>query len=216
MIVGISRKLKAKSHIKQEAQKAGFELVQEPFIAIEHSSFELPSAFYDWIFFGSSNAVKSYFSQHPIPNKKIGVYGKATEKALPTTVKANFVGQSNMPSQVAASFANSVGNSAVFFPESNKSRRSISAALKNEQRLFATAYRTSLIAKKLAKNCTVFVFTSPSNVEGFLLENNPANTKAIAIGSSTLQSIENKGFKSISIAPGADEQAIWEAICKEV
>ena len=215
MIVGISRKLKAQSHISQEAQKAGFELVQEPFIAIKHSSFELPSASYDWIFFGSSNAVKSYFSQHPIPNKKIGVYGKATEKALPATVKANFVGQSNMPSQVAASFSNSVGNTAVFFPESNKSRRSISASLNNKQCFYATAYRTSVIAKKLTKNCSVFVFTSPSNVEGFLLENNPSNTKAIAIGNSTFQSIENKGFKSISLAHGADEQALWEAICKE-
>ena len=58
------------------------------------------------------------------------------------------------------------------------------------------------------------MFTSPLNVDGFLLSNNiPSTAKIVAIGASTQQHLIDKGFMQVVVPPFHNLFSVAELIC---
>lgn len=158
-----------------------------PFIDIQFEKIEnTPSE--EWVFFSSPNAVKSVLTQVVLPEEmKIAVLGEGTRLAVETfDRKADFVGQDADAAVVARAFSQDLGVHNVWIPKSDKSLNRVEIQLPPEQVRSQITYRNTPVSKRLGITPDVLVFTSPSNVEGFLLENTiHANQCIISIGNTT-------------------------------
>ncbi len=86
-------------------------------------------------------------------------------------------------------FSQWVGSRHVTFPLSSRSKKSYSTPLPEHQKKEVVVYETEL-AGRIIEPCDIYVFTSPSNVEGFLIENQvPSGAITIAWGSTTEQAL---------------------------
>jgi uroporphyrinogen-III synthase len=100
------------------------------------------------------------------------------------------------PFEVSKAFLKFLKTKTVFFPVSNKSLGSISETIPENQKIIIPIYRTKPREKYLGEQ-DVYIFTSPSNVEGFLKTNIfPNSCKIIAWGKSTQKSLLNLGYKA--------------------
>jgi uroporphyrinogen-III synthase len=96
---------------------------------------------------------------------------------------------------LAIEFKELVGNKIVLFPQSSISNRSIPSVFPAEQIKEISIYKTATYPK-IISNCDYYVFTSPSNVDGFLIENKfPSTAKIIAWGKTTEKYLIEKGVK---------------------
>lgn len=156
------------------------EVFAHSFLQFEAIPFE-QSKPYEVIFFGSPRAVFFFLEQEIIPEGVlIGCIGKITAESLVEKgYVPHFVGSvSGDPSEVAQNFKVFAGNRKVLFPQSTSSNRSVSSVFESNQRMEISIYTTKVYPKQI-ENCDHYVFTSPSNVEGFLLQNSIPNTAVI-------------------------------------
>lgn len=145
------------------------------------------------VFFSSKRAVQFYFSQaHKFQqNTLVACIGKATAAYLEGLgYPVHFCGEeAGEPEKVAEQFLAWVGERSVFFPVSTKSLQSISGIFPPNQCEVQEVYETIYQTKPIA-SCTTYVFSSPSNVEAFLMSNAvPKEAKCIAWGKSTAQAL---------------------------
>jgi uroporphyrinogen-III synthase len=110
--------------------------------------------------------------------------------------KVDFKGEHSGDIQhVANTFKHWAKNRRVLFPMSDISLRTISSQLDSDSIIEVIVYKTIIKGLKI-DSCSTYVFTSPSNVEGFLMENDiPTQARIIAWGSSTQETLAQKGFK---------------------
>lgn len=162
-------------------------IVNHSFLSFEPIDFEAQSQF-DVIFFSSPRAVIFYKAKQDIPKDTlIACTGIKTAELLKAMgYQIDFIGEkSGDINTVAQSFKTWAGDKKVLFPISSISLKSISSVLNAEQVIELEVYKTSIQAKEI-ETCETYVFTSPSNVEGFLLKNSiPPKATVIAWGSST-------------------------------
>lgn len=157
---------------------------------------EVPSS--DWIFFSSKNAVEHFFSQHPklSPTIQFGVIGKATGLALQKHTKVSFVGIGE-PKQVAATFKKLAQHKTILFPGSDKSIRTIQLQFTEDEIIDFPVYKTEIIDFILPQS-DVLIFTSPSNVQGYLQSNTISEEqKVIAIGKTTARELAKLGIEAL-------------------
>jgi len=171
----------------------------------------------DWVFFASSNAVDSFFTQNPElkPKTKFGVVGKSTEFALKKFDKnAAFVGSVNDTKVVGKKFAKTVGSESVLFPQAKGGLRTIQQQFEDATKLNdLVVYET--VKKDISKlpKAEIVVFTSPSNVESFF-ENHKitAKQKVIAIGKSTEKKLIEFGVANCVLPQSFDEVGLAECV----
>lgn len=97
---------------------------------------------------------------------------------------------------VAASFKSWLGDRSVLFPTSDRSLHTISKGLPARQIREVIVYKTVVSGKAIPQQ-EIYVFTSPSNVEGFLSENTvPMDAHIVAWGKSTAHALESYGISS--------------------
>ncbi len=102
---------------------------------------------------------------------------------------------------------NGWANGGVLFPVSSRSMGSISSAFPPAQIECLTVYRT-ILNPRVVEACAVYIFTSPSNAEAFLLQNTiPGGAKVIAKGTSTQEFLQQHGIESTYFT---DESIHWE------
>lgn len=173
------------------------DLYANSLITFEKQAFKSPSA-YSIVFFASIRAATFFLaSEQLLPSVKVACIGKATAAKLQELgIESHFVGQhSGNPAQVALEFKKWVGDSVVLFPHSTISNGSIVSVFPTHQRIEIEVYKTILSCKNVPP-CSVYVFTSPSNFESFLVCNVlPKNALLIAWGTTTQVAIENKGME---------------------
>jgi len=131
-------------------------------------------------------------TQIELPEKtKVAVLGEGTRLAAEAfNCKADFIGQDADVTDVAKAFRQEIGGDTVWLPKSDKSLNRVERQLPSEQVRPQVTYRNTPISKKLHVIPEVLVFTSPSNVEGFLLENTiRVNQCIISIGNTTKEFI---------------------------
>ena len=159
---------------------------------------QVPEA--DWTFFSSAQGVKHFLEQHPITTKFIGVMGEGTLKALKKFGHhADFIGQSSDPEVVGKAFMSQLkGEQKILFPASQISKQNIAKQITGHTILQLPCYQTFPIATKIEKQ-DLYIFTSPSNVDGFLLEQPLPDALFIAYGPTTGTYLTEKGVKNVVV-----------------
>ena len=126
-------------------------------------------------------------------------------------IRDRFIGE-GAPSDVAQSFSSILkSEEIVFFPSSNRSLGTVQSVLENRHKIVLETYQTLLIDKKV-ENYDFLVFTSPSNVEAFLLSNKVGDIKTISIGPSTTKALKNAGFINVLESFQSSELALADAV----
>lgn len=187
-----------------EFEQLGFTVVNHSFLSFSPVPFEVQRAF-DVIFFSSVRSVIFFKASHSIPvNSLIACIGEKTAELLITLGQSvDFKGsQSGEPKVVAEEFKAWLGDKRVLFPISDRSLKSISSEIADAQKEEVVVYSTAVIGKAV-EECDVYVFTSPSNVEGFFeLNIVPVGARVIAWGKST---------EAVLVARGV---AVWGCLGK--
>jgi uroporphyrinogen-III synthase len=192
--VFISKKRSDTPLLEQHLVSQGDTLIAHSFLQFRAVSFNIQKPF-DVIFFGSPRAVDFFLRSEGIPDHvEIACVGMKTAKALQQHGKhVDFIGEGTIDS-IAQSFKDWCGQRNTLFPSSNISLHSISSHLEASQKEVLTIYETVIEAESI-KACNTYIFTSPSNVDGFFMSNTiPVGARIIAWGESTSASLTSKGI----------------------
>lgn len=153
---------------------------------------------YDAIFFGSKNAYRFFAQQIDLPkNVAVACIGETTRNLLEKAgVTVDFYGtHAGNPDLVAMELKQWLGDRKMLIPLSDVSNRSMSKQIPTAQCKEVIVYRTKSIATSIQEQLDWVVFTSPSNLRGFLASNEVSlTTKTIAWGKTT-----EKAMKSFQI-----------------
>ena len=197
------RQFCAEQHIAFHAQSL---------LQFEGVPFELQHPF-DIVFFSSIRAAAFFLAQSTVGYADVACVGQKTAQKLEALGHIpTFVGhQTGNPSQVALDFRAYVGQRRVLIPCSDISARTIAKALPTDQVEEVVVYRT--IAKSVdVPTCDVYVFTSPSSVDAFLLQNEKPIGKVIAWGDTTSARLHELGIEVSKILKTASEEEVVEVL----
>ena len=192
-------------------QNQNISLFAHSFLQFEALPFRVEQPF-QAIFFGSPRAVDFFFEQDAITDECfIGCIGEITAQSIfKRGYQPKFIGKNaGNPSEVGLEFKSLVGDKRVLFPQSITSNRSISSQFSENQIEEISIYKTQNNSISIPE-CAVYVFTSPSNVDGFLVENKiPATAQIIAWGKTTEKYLISKGFQvNITLKEASIEELI--------
>lgn len=175
-----------------------YELIAHSFLSFEPVTFSLPTSNFEVIFFGSKRAVQFFFQQHSIPSKVlIACVGETTAKELlKYKYKVDFIGvNSGDIQQTTLDFKKWLNGKKVLFALTEDSKKSFTKVLNEGQFVEAIVYKT-LISSSIIPECRIYIFSSPSNAEGFLKLNElPENSIVIAWGTTTEDYLEQRGIR---------------------
>ena len=162
-------------------------------------SFDLPSDF-DVIFFSSIRSAKFLSESKKINLDKYGIACAGPQTALKLNemgLEADFIAaDASSPELVSKEFSVWLGTRKVFIPVSNRSLHSIEEFISPEQIKRAILYETLLLPLKVLSR-DILVFTSPSNVHAYFIENEiSAHSVVIAWGHSTKKTSLGCGCQS--------------------
>lgn len=210
----ISRALTAHDPLRTELEAQGWEITAMSLIQIIPTEFELPKPLPDWVFFSSSNAVKTFYRQYPDVPFKIGVTGKGTEKTVKEyEQEASFVGEGTDMNQVGKAFAEEVGDETVLFPVSSRSSKSIQNHIPESQQIVSTVYKTILRKGLQLPETDVVVLSSPSNAEAYLDDRKvPENATVIAYGETTKSYLNEQGVTDVKVPDQPNSKSILEIV----
>lgn len=153
-------------------------------------------------------------SRFEIPDSvKIASVGGTTEALLRSMGHPVEFSGSNFESisEVASEFQLWLGDRVALFPVSTRSLGTISSPIASKQKVMVECYDTKVVGKEI-EACDLYVFTSPSNVEGFLEKNEiPAKSQVVAWGKSTEKAlIQSKIDVSHTLPePSLEALIIW-------
>jgi hydroxymethylbilane synthase len=217
--VFISRELSEHSYFYRALTKHGIEIEARSLIKTVPTIHKLDSYIFrnvDWIFFSSKNGIEYFFKLNPVLPKdvKFGVVGRGSEDALRQLGKVpSFVGESSDVTEVAEEFAAIANGTHILFPSAKDSLRTIQKALSQETQITdLTIYETILVDDVDQSFADVLVFTSPSNVEAYFVDNllEPGQ-KVVAIGASTGKKFDELNVPYI-LPSSPDEIGLAEAV----
>lgn len=209
MCVFISSEIADDHPLANAAKQGSFELIAVPLIAFSPLH-NVPTKPYDILFFSSPRSFE-FGQQFMRPDVLNAAFSQGTAKFLP---RADWHGRHpGNPAQTALDFHAWAGNRRVLFPVSDRSLRSISAAFPESQKEVVPVYQTALVPRHI-KECTVYIFTSPSNAESFLQCNTlPLGAKVIAWGESTRSFLSRQGIES-DFCRSDEDPVDWEALLR--
>lgn len=206
----VSRNLKSDSDLRKWCIDNNIDLIEAPFIRIDPVlEAEIPAT--DWVFFSSPNGLDIYFQNYPLLAPKIGVYGVGTESRLKLKgIQADFVGDtSKSPANIGEEFFASLNaKDSVLFPLSQLSKKSIAGMNKVNKVIEKVVYTTTLDGSEVP-GVDFAILTSPSNIDGFLLNNKVNATQFIVLGETSKNHFENlKLTPNIHVPESASESAV--------
>jgi hydroxymethylbilane synthase len=126
------------------------------------------------IFFGSKNAFDYYIQQFEIPKTtKICCVGESTKKHIEKkNYKVDFYGKSAGDVETVSKDLNKyLEGKSICFVQSSASKKTIQKHVKSNKIQEITVYDTILLEKEFPQKFDCLIFTSPSNVEAFLIKN---------------------------------------------
>ena len=211
MKVFISSELEANHPLVVNSISLGVQLIQQSLLSFSAVD-GIPTRPYDIVFFSSPRAY-AFGQPFILPETKVACVSIGTAKH--STHPIDWCGNSpSEPTQTALEFKRWVGERRVFFPVSSRSLGSISSVFPPAQIESVTVYKTTL-SPRVVEACAVYIFTSPSNAEAFLLQNTiPSGAKVIAKGASTQEYLQQHEIESTYFT---DESIDWaEAIASWV
>lgn len=184
--------------LKKHLTEQGETLLAHSFLQFEPIDFEVTQD-YDILFFGSPRSVVFFKSKCDIPagTTLACVGGKTAELLAQIGFNVAFVGaQSGNVQDVAKDFKDWAGDRRVLFPTSDISLKTVSSLFNDTQKIEVAVYKTKIVSRSI-EVCDTYIFTSPSNVEGFIeLNSVPDGATIISWGQSTRAYLLEKGIPS--------------------
>lgn len=181
---------------RETCSNASIDLIAQSFISFQPVVSE-PLPDFDVVFFGSKRAVDFFLEQFPMPpGKQIACIGQTTANHLINLGFAvGFSGEeAGNATEVALKLKDWLGERSLLVARSEQSQRSIPKVIPSSQLEERVVYQTILKPMQLAVQPEMIAFTSPSNVAGFLRENQiTANQTLIAWGTTTRAFLEDQG-----------------------
>jgi uroporphyrinogen-III synthase len=199
-------------HLKEEGHIVkGISCIETQTILIQ----EVPAT--DWTFFSSAQGVKHFLEQHPVTSRYIGVMGEGTQKALQTFgYQADFIGQSSDPVMVGQALKQHLKPSQkILFPASAISKRSIASQLTEQEIMHLPTYRTLPLSISIDQQ-DIYIFTSPSNIDGFLISQSLPDAIYVAYGPTTGNYLKEKGVKNLSILERVSSDLLLRTIKEKI
>ena len=171
-------------------------LIAQSFLSFEKVKFTVAKNF-DIVFFNSPRSVQFFLESYDIESDTvIACTGFKTAEIIASFgYSVHFIGnEASKTSQIAREFKEWSKGRSVLFPISNISLKTISSVFSEEEKEELIVYNTNFEAEEIP-NCDTYIFTSPSNVRGFLLNNTiPNNAKVISWGESTTRELGASGI----------------------
>ncbi|EFK59462.1 hydroxymethylbilane synthase [Sphingobacterium spiritivorum] len=172
----------------------------------------------DWVFFASRNGIDHFFSLDPQLRKhtRIGVVGRGSEEALRKYDRvADFSGDDFgiHTDEIGLEFAKIANGQTVLFPRAKDSLETIQKAMSADTKIIdMPVYETVLDENVASTTAEVLIFTSPSNVEAYFIDNliEPGQ-QIISIGKSTGAKIAEMGLPYVT-PYSPDEIGLTEAV----
>lgn len=219
--VFISRELSESSYLRRALSKHEITIEDRSLIRTFSSINNLDSFILrniDWVFFSSKNAIEYFFKLDPhLPKKvKFGVVGRGSEDTLRLHGKqADFNGEQEGidTNDIAIAFAKIANGTNVLFPNAKGSLRTIQKGLSEDTNIVELiVYETVFEDNVAPSSAEVLIFTSPSNVESYFIQNLlEPDQQVISIGKSTGQVFDEMGVK-YSLPFSFDEMGLAEAV----
>lgn len=210
----ITKNLSEHSTIKMWCEEhPEYDLEHASQLKIELKKNDIPLS--DWVFFSSKNAVEGYFFNQGSQQPKFAVIGNATATELKKhQCNASFIGQKNDTEKIAHDFSKILGTESVCFPVGNLSKRNMAQFVDANQIQFKIVYESILNPTTYDLCFDVIIFTSPSNVDSFLLKNKFSDKQQIiSIGNTTAKHLENiQQNLNIFIPTSFSEEAILDSL----
>jgi len=192
-------------------------------IAIQYHSFltfkqielpEIPTS--NVLFFSSKRAVDYFLQQAEISeNTSVACIGESTKQYLNAKgIEVNFVGSNpGQPESVSKELAKWLGGKSCSIVLAKESKKSILKHLNSSKSNYCIVYKTIINSKKMEGTFDYIVFTSPSNVDGYLKENKiQETTRIIAWGETTKRYLMEKQFNVWKTLLSASEKEIVELL----
>jgi hydroxymethylbilane synthase len=168
----------------------------------------------DWIFFSSSNAVRHFFSQHPIiEHQRFAALGEGTAETLGEYASADFVGDAMDIADSAYRLASVVESATILFPIAQHSMKTVQQAFPSSQVIDLVVYET-IERHVIVKPSELYVFSSPSNVRSFFHSNeiDTETMQTLAFGHSTAECLRSFGVENITIPQSLDPAGMLHTI----
>ncbi|WP_035843481.1 uroporphyrinogen-III synthase [Crocinitomix catalasitica] len=213
----ISRELTADSKIISWATSNNFDVIAHSLIKIVPVlDLKIPRT--DWIFFSSPKGAIAYLNNYKILAKKIGVLGIGTaQPIIERGIKVDFIGEaSHSPEEIAKCFQKALNiNDTIFLPISQRSKKSVLKVIsKTHQTLAWVTYKTNFVSVFFDMAFDAMIFTSPSNLESYLVNNTiPSHAQIISIGQTTANTYKELNLKgNLIIADSPTEEGLILAL----
>lgn len=213
MLIFYSRKPEQASQIAEFCDNNGFQLIAQSLIRFEAAPIEKKIPLTDVLFFTSPRAFDFYLQSNSIEKKQeLACLGSRTKNHMVQNgFNVSFFGlDSTKPLEVALDFKTWLGDRTVLFPVSNISNRSVQQVLSDEQIYEVVVYHTIPKAIHLPVPPDVLIFSSPSNAEAYLQQNQVSDSQKIAcFGTTTQQFLKSKNIEAI-ILKSPDENGVMD------
>lgn len=213
----ITRNLSPDSVFFSWAEQHQIDILHQPFIKFEAvTGLQIPDT--EWIFFSSPAGAKLYFENYEVRANHVAALSSGTAKEIKKHgLVPDFTGSADKdPVEIGEAFFSLLDRrETVLFPLSNISKKSVSSLSDNARITELITYKTSLDPKHIAEAPDAIVFTSPSNVLGFLVNNEISpSTKIIAIGKTTEKQLRGLGFNEIYVPTSTNETDVMALLAE--
>ncbi len=188
---------------KQLLLDANISVLEENFIAIKNSNFELSNV-NDNLIFTSQNAVESVLDNpkcSELGGKPVFCVGMKTKEFLEENGSEVAV-YTDYGSDLAEIISLIYSNESFTFFSGNLRKDVLPKTLKENQITFneIEVYETTITSHKIKSKLDGILFFSPSAVQSYLKMNTIKNEVCFCIGETTAEALENRKIKKIVIA----------------
>ena len=170
------------------------------------------------LFFSSKRAVDYFLKQTKISeNTTVACIGESTKIHLQSKgIPVHFVGKNaGQPEVISQELAAWLGDRTITVVLAKESKKSILTQLNSSKSSCCIVYETIINSKIIEQQFDYIVFTSPSNVEGFLKENTISETtKVIAWGETTKRCLMEHQLEVWRTLKSANEEELIEIFHK--
>ena len=206
----ITKSLEDAGELQEYAIQHQIELIYHSFLSFEQIQIsEIPPV--DVLFFSSKRAVEFFLNQHALPSEaEVACIGTATQLYLEQKgIQVDFIGaQSSLPEVVSKELNHWLQGRTCGLVTAKDSQRTIATYLNQSLITFITPYQTVIHADKLDTQFEVLVFTSPSNVKGYLKKNEIHYQKVVAWGKTTEDYLLKRSVKDVYCLKNASEREV--------
>jgi uroporphyrinogen-III synthase len=202
--VFISRSESDAQEIVSSLKGSNYSLHCQALITVDFLPFNIKKEF-DWVFFSSSNGVRSFFEQTTNVNAKYAAIGPATASTVP--FECDFVGEGTNTEEIARMFFHLVGNERVLFPSAADSLNSTANLFNSEQVEIISTYKKTRLALALPE-ARLYLFSSPSNVYAAQEMNDLVGMICVAYGTATASALKAAGVRNIHLVSSWNQEEI--------